>query len=81
MKRRPWLSELQGLELALAQGLETIAFPAISTGIFGYPLERATDIAVDTVRAVLSEDDTITRVVFTAFGAEVEEAYRTALGR
>ena len=69
------------LELALEHGLESIAFPAISTGIFGYPLERATGIAVDTVRAVLSEDDTITRVVFTAFGAEVEEAYRTALGR
>jgi O-acetyl-ADP-ribose deacetylase (regulator of RNase III) len=69
------------LELALEHGLASIAFPAISTGIFGYPLQRATDIAVDTVRAVLSDDQTITRVVFTAFGAEVEDAYRDALGR
>ncbi len=69
------------LGLAAEHGLESIAFPAISTGIFGYPLERATGIAVDTVRAVLSQDETITRVVFTAFGAEVEDAYRTALGR
>ena len=69
------------LALARDNGLASIAFPAISTGIFGYPLERATDIAVDTVRAVLSQDETITRVVFTAFGAEVEDAYRTALGR
>ncbi len=69
------------LRLATEHGLESIAFPAISTGIFGYPLERATGIAVDTVRAVLSQDETITRVVFTAFGAEVEDAYRAALGR
>ena len=69
------------LELAGDNGLASIAFPAISTGIFGYPLQRATDIAVDAVRTVLSQDDTITRVVFTAFGAEVEDAYRTALGR
>jgi O-acetyl-ADP-ribose deacetylase (regulator of RNase III) len=68
------------LELARDNGLASIAFPAISTGIFGYPLERATGIAVDTVRAVLSQDKTITRVVFTAFGAEVEDAYRAALG-
>ena len=69
------------LELARENGLASIAFPAISTGIFGYPLARATGIAVDTVRAVLNQDETITRVVFTAFGAEVEDAYRTALGR
>jgi O-acetyl-ADP-ribose deacetylase (regulator of RNase III) len=69
------------LELARDNGLASIAFPAISTGIFGYPLARATGIAVDTVRAVLSQDKTITRVVFTAFDAEVEDAYRTALGR
>ncbi len=69
------------LALARDNGLASIAFPAISTGIFGYPLERATDIAMDTVRAVLSQDETIARVVFTAFSAEVEDAYRTALGR
>ncbi len=69
------------LALARDNGLASIAFPAISTGIFGYPLERATDIAVDTVRAVLSQDETITRVIFAVFGTEVEAAYRTALGR
>ena len=68
------------LALARGHGLASIAFPAISTGIFGYPLARATGIAVDTVRALLSEEEAITRVIFAVFGAEAERAYRAALG-
>ena len=68
------------LGLAREHGLTSIAFPAISTGIYGYPLERATKIAVHTVRAVLDEDETTTRVVFAVFGSDAEDAYRTALG-
>lgn len=69
------------LDLARDAGLKSIAFPAISTGIFGYPVERATRVAVDTVQAWLKENDGLERVIFCVFGAEVERAYRDALGR
>ena len=69
------------LDLAKAAGLTSIAFPAISTGIFGYPVDRATRVAVDTVSAWLAENDGMERVIFCAFGDEVEHAYRRALDR
>lgn len=69
------------LELTKAAGLSSIAFPAISTGIFGYPVDRATGVAVDTICAWLKENDGLERVIFCAFGEEVEQAYRRALGR
>ena len=47
----------QSLHLASDHGLASIAFPAISTGIFGYPLDQATAVAVDTVRSWLSENE------------------------
>ena len=66
----------QSLTLAEMQGLRSIAFPAISTGIFGYPLQFATDIAVATVRAhsASSLDD----VIFACFSSEALQAYRQA---
>jgi len=67
------------LELAKDAGLTSIAFPAISTGIFGYPVDRATKVAVDTVSAWLAANDGLERVVFCVFGDEVERAYREAL--
>ena len=69
------------LDLAREAGLTSIAFPAISTGIFGYPVARATQVAVDTVSAWLAENDGMERVIFCVFGDEVERAYRRALGR
>lgn len=69
------------LKIAREIGARSIAFPAISTGIYGFPLERATEIAVATVRAFLTEDHSIDRVVFSVFGAEAEAAYRRELGR
>jgi hypothetical protein len=68
------------LDLAKQAGLASIAFPAISTGIFGYPVDQATGVAVETVRAWLAEKDSLERVVFCVFGDEVEQAYRQALG-
>jgi len=67
------------LELAKRHDLKSIAFPAISTGIYGYPLERATAIAVETVRASLRDTPDFDKVVFCVFGAEAETAYRRAL--
>jgi O-acetyl-ADP-ribose deacetylase (regulator of RNase III) len=69
------------LALAKEIGLVSIAFPAISTGIYGYPLADATGVAVETVRGWLAGEETIERVVFCVFGAEAEQAYRDALGR
>ena len=69
------------LALAKEAGLNSIAFPAISTGIYGYPLADATGVAVETARGWLAGDDTIERVVFCVFGADAEQAYRDALGR
>ena len=64
--------------LANVQGLHSVAFPAISTGIYGYPLQAATDIAVQTIQTELRGDCTIQEVVFACFSPEVLVAYRHA---
>lgn len=66
------------LRLANEHGLRSIAFPAISTGIFGYPLDAATEVAVGAVRATLAAGATVERVVFACFSDEVLAAYRRA---
>ncbi len=63
------------LDLARVHGIRSIAFPAISTGIFGYPLAQATAIAVETVRAAADRPGSMERVVFACFAAEVLAAY------
>ena len=62
------------LEIARKERLESIAFPAISTGIYGYPLRPATKIAVDTVRA-FSPAGSVRQVIFACFGQDVLDAY------
>lgn len=59
----------RSIELARAAGATSIAFPSISTGIYGYPIEQAAPIAVQTVRAALGDDDLIREVVFCCFSA------------
>ena len=68
------------LELAVAHDVRTIAFPAISCGIYGYPIPDAARIAVGTVDAFLAADSSIERVVFACFGAEVLQAFQAAVG-
>jgi O-acetyl-ADP-ribose deacetylase (regulator of RNase III) len=63
------------LRLAVENGARTVAFPGISTGIYGYPLEAATRIAMATVRDCLAAMPAIEEVRFVTFGAE---ATRTA---
>ncbi len=60
-------------------GARSVAFPAISTGVYGYPLEAAARVAADTVRAFLAEHDLPEQVVFCCFSAQAEAAYRAAL--
>ncbi|HLY32512.1 MAG TPA: O-acetyl-ADP-ribose deacetylase [Ktedonobacterales bacterium] len=69
------------LTLAVQCGLLTIAFPAISTGIYGFPLEEATTIAVAETRGFLVNDTTIERVTFVCFGSRAYQTYQHALGR
>ena len=53
----------------------SIAFPAISTGIFGYPLDLATEIAVKTVQQYLAGSTKLEQVIFTCFSDDVLDAY------
>lgn len=69
----------ESLRLAREADLKSIAFPAISTGIFGYPLDKATAVAVQTVRENLAAEGDDLEVTFCVFGEEVEAAYRAAL--
>ena len=57
----------RSLELAAAHGIATLAFPSISTGIYGYPIEQAALVAVATVRHSLELFTTIREVVFCCF--------------
>lgn len=66
------------LRLAAGHGLRSVAFPAISTGIYGYPLREATDVAVRAVRAALEEGSSVAEVTFACFSPEVLAAYRAA---
>ena len=62
------------LALAEENGCETVAFPAISTGVYGYPWKEATEIAVTTVRNFPAEN--VKKVIFCCFSAEMEKIYR-----
>ena len=68
------------LSLAAEHGVRSIAFPAISCGVYGYPLQPAVDIAVHEVKTFLAERDAIQHVIFACFSPSVLAAYRRALG-
>ncbi len=70
------------LEVAREEGHRTVAFPSISTGAYGYPIQRAASAAVATVMDVLDEaPDAFDEVRFVLFSEEDLEAYREALER
>ena len=69
------------LKIATEYQLATIAFPAISTGVYGYPKDQAAAIAVKTVAAYLEEDKMILKVYFVAFDKETEQLYQKELSR
>lgn len=88
-----WLDGLQGeveqlascyrnaMCLANDMGIKTIAFPSISTGIYGYPIELAAPIAVSTVQAALCEFDAIQEVIFCCFSSGDFQIYKSLLLR
>lgn len=68
----------ESLTLAVANKVETIAFPAISCGVYGYPIPEAAQIAVATTADFLARDDSLQRVIFACFGSAVTEAFEAA---
>ncbi|MEX1170853.1 MAG: O-acetyl-ADP-ribose deacetylase [Chloroflexota bacterium] len=71
----------RSLELAGRAGLASIAFPAISTGVYGYPRDRAAPIAVGTARDEVGSWPSIQRVVFCCFSEADAELYRAVMNR
>lgn len=69
----------QCMQLASTYRLKSIAFPAISCGVYGYPLDQAAAIALETVRACLPACPELEKVYFVCFGSAVLDAYRRQL--
>lgn len=67
------------LRVAAEHGAHTIAFPSISTGVYGYPVELAAKVAVDTVRSTLPELGSIREVIFCCFSAGDAAIYQKLL--
>ena len=67
------------LQLAVEHGIGSIAFPAISCGIYGYPISDAARIAVGTTAAFLGSAPSIAQVIFACFGNDVVHAFQAAL--
>src|SRR4051812_39430312 len=70
----------RSLELADTHALKSIAFPAISTGIYGYPIEAATKIAIEATRAHLQGESGLAEVIFCCFSESDLRLYLQALG-
>jgi O-acetyl-ADP-ribose deacetylase len=71
----------ESLRLAADAGARTVAFPAISCGVYGYPIDQAAGIAVREVAAFLESDPRLERVTLTCFGKAVYDAYQRAVGQ
>jgi O-acetyl-ADP-ribose deacetylase (regulator of RNase III) len=63
------------LRLAVAKGLKTVAFPSISTGAYGYPVEDACLVALEAVKEFLEKEDNLDEVVFVLFSESTLEVY------
>ena len=71
----------ESLRAAAEVGARSVAFPAISAGVYGWPMDDAARIAVQTVEETAAEvAETVESVIFVPFGDEAEQAFRVALG-
>ena len=70
----------RSIEVAATNGIRTLAFPSISTGVFGYPIEPAARVAVTSVRLAMQEFPAIREVVFCCFSASDLAVYTRRLG-
>ena len=71
----------RSIEIAAAEGLATLAFPSISTGVYGYPIELAAPVAVASVRAAAAAFPGIREVSFACFSAADLAVYQAVLGQ
>jgi O-acetyl-ADP-ribose deacetylase (regulator of RNase III) len=71
----------ESLALALAHGAASIAFPAISCGVYGYPLEQATRIALRECAQFAAAEPKIEKIVFACFSAQMLALYRAELAK
>jgi len=69
----------KSLALAEKNGVTSIAFPSISTGIYGYPIERAATIAVNSVNECLKQGSSVKEIIFCCFSEEGCQVYKKAL--
>ena len=69
----------RSMEIAAAKGLTSLAFPSISTGIYGYPIEPAAQVAVASVRQALQQPTSLKEVVFCCFSAQDLAVYERVL--
>jgi O-acetyl-ADP-ribose deacetylase (regulator of RNase III) len=68
------------LALAVKTNLKTVAFPSISTGVYGYPVHKAATIAIDTTKAFLRDNpNTLDQVTWVLFDSQTYDAYKEAL--
>ena len=67
------------LQVALENRIKTIAFPAISCGAYGYPVEEAAQIALETTRKFLATSDEVEKVIFVLWDEDTHEIYRRLL--
>jgi O-acetyl-ADP-ribose deacetylase (regulator of RNase III) len=63
------------LRLAVSNGLKTVAFPSISTGAYGYPVEGASRVALEAVKEFLEKEDSLDEVIFVLFSESALEVY------
>lgn len=71
----------RSLEIATEHGFRTVAFPGISTGIYGYPKDKACQIAVATVKDFAAQSTSVDKVTFVCFDEESERLYQQELAR
>ncbi len=69
------------LKAAVDRGAKTVAFPSISTGAYGFPLERATEIALKETKRFLETDKTLEKVAFVCFGEKALKTYQETYKR
>lgn len=69
----------ESMRLAHLHGLRTLAFPAVSCGVYGYPVHDAADIAMRAVREELEKETSVISVTFVLFSADIRDVFQTAL--
>ena len=71
----------RSFEVAHANGLKSIAFPAISAGVYGYPMEKACEVAMTETKKALGKYPELEKVIFVPFSAEALHIYRETFGK